>query len=241
VAGLLVAGFGWRSTFYVRVPMALAILGWAVIRLPTAHTRSARLLVAADVLRRPVLVPGALAFVANASIFAVWLLAPFYLVLVRGLDAANAGLLFTLTPFGTAVAAPVAGLTADRFGARGPMVIGLMLQAVGLFLLSRAGAATSPASLAAALLAAGFGLGLFQVPNMTLIMAAFSGAQQGVAGGFSFLARTLGVVTGVLGLATLFAARRESVGLQAAFGEAFLAAAVAVAIAAVAALADRRR
>ena len=32
-------------------------------------------------------------------------------------------------------------------------------------------------------------------------MAAFSGAQQGAAGGFAFLARTLGIVTGVLGLA----------------------------------------
>src|SRR5205807_2443321 len=73
-----------------------------------------RLVAAVDVLRRPVLVPGALAFVANASIFSVWLLAPFYLVLVRGLDAATAGLLFTLTPLGTAVAAPIAGRAADR-------------------------------------------------------------------------------------------------------------------------------
>ena len=90
-------------------------------------------------------------------------------------------------------------------------------------------------SIAAALFAAGFGLGVFQVPNMALIMGAFGGAQQGVAGGFAFLARTLGVVSGVLVLAGLFAARREIVGLAAAFGEAFLTAALAVALAAVAA------
>jgi len=187
-----------------------------------------------------VLAPGALAFVANASIFSVWLLAPFYLVLVRGLDATTAGLLFTLTPLGTALAAPVAGIAADRLGARLPMIAGLALEALGLLLLSRGDAATATAIIGVALFAAGFGLGTFQVPNMAMIMSAFSGAQQGVAGGFAFLARTLGVVSGVLVLAGLFAARREAVGLQPAFGEAFLAAAIAVGLAAIAAGLGRR-
>jgi hypothetical protein len=99
-------------------------------------------------------------------------------------------------------------------------------------LLSRA-EPTSPVILVAvALFAAGFGLGMFQVPNMAVIMAAFPALQQGAAGGFAFLARTLGVVTGVLGLAHLFAVRRLVVGLAPAAAEAFLVAAVAVAIAA---------
>ncbi|HEV8584936.1 MAG TPA: MFS transporter [Methylomirabilota bacterium] len=240
VAGVLVEHVGWRAIFHVRVPLALAVFAWALVGLPAARGAATRLVAAADVLRRPVLVPGALSFVANASIFSVWLLAPFYLVLTRGLDAATAGLLFTLTPLGTALAAPVAGRAGDRFGARGPMVVGLALQALGLFLLSRADATTGVAVLTLALFAAGFGLGLFQVPNMAQIMGAFSGAQQGAAGGFAFLARTLGIVTGVLVLAGLFAARRASVGLQSAFGEAFLIAAAAVAVAAVAATAGRR-
>jgi hypothetical protein len=120
------------------------------------------------------------------------------------------------------------------------MSVGLALQALGLFLLSRCDGATPMPVIGSALFAAGFGLGVFQVPNMALIMGAFSGTQQGVAGGFAFLARTLGVVSGVLVLAGLFAARRESAGLQPAFGEAFLAAAIAVAAAAVAAAAGRR-
>jgi MFS family permease len=240
VAGVLVAQFGWRSTFYVRVPVALAVFGWALVALPARRGAGTRLVAAADVLRRTVLGPGALAFLANASIFSVWLLAPFYLVLVRGFDASTAGLLFTLTPLGTALAAPVAGVAADRLGARTPMIGGLVLEALGLLLLSRADAATATPIIAGALFAAGFGLGAFQVPNMALIMGAFSGAQQGVAGGFAFLARTLGVVSGVLVLAGLFAARRETVGLQAAFAEAFLTAAIAVALAAVAAAAPRR-
>jgi len=240
VAGFLIEQFGWRSTFYVRTPIALVVFGWALVALPAARGEGTRLVAAADVLRRSVLAPGALAFVANASIFSVWLLAPFYLVLVRGLDATTAGLLFTLTPLGTALAAPVAGIAADRLGARLPMIAGLALEALGLLLLSRGDAATATAIIAGALFAAGFGLGAFQVPNMAMIMSAFSGAQQGVAGGFAFLARTLGVVSGVLVLAGLFAARREAVGLQPAFGEAFLAAAIAVGVAAIAAGVGRR-
>jgi MFS family permease len=233
-AGVLVAHVGWPAIFHVRVPLALAVFVWALAGLPSARGPASRLVAAADVLRAPVLVPGALAFVANASIFSVWLLAPFYLTLVRGLDPFTAGLLFTLTPFGTAVAAPVAGALADRLGARAPLVTGLLVEALGLAVLGRADATTSVALLAAALFAAGFGLGAFQVPNMVLIMGAFPGAQQGVAGGFAFLARTLGVVTGVLVLAGLFAARRETIGLAPAFGEAFFVAAAAVTLAAAA-------
>jgi MFS family permease len=240
VAGVLVAHLGWRSTFYVRVPIALGVFGWALAGLPAVRSVTARLVAVDDVLRRAVLAPGALSFVANASIFSVWLLAPFYLVLVRGLDAATAGLLFVLTPLGTAAAAPLAGAVADRFGARPPMVGGLVLEALGLLVLSRAGATTDLPILGGALLAAGVGLGVFQVPNMAEIMGAFSRAQQGAAGGFAFLARTLGVVTGVLVLAALFAARRESVGLSPAFGEAFLVAGLGVAVAGAAALAVSR-
>jgi MFS family permease len=242
IAGLLVGGLGWPSIFLLRLPLALAALGWALLALPAASAPPApRLVAASDVLRAPVLIAGALSFLANASIFAIWLLAPFYLVGPRGLPVVTAGLLFTLTPLGTTVAAPVAGRLADRVGARVPVVAGLALQSGGLLLLSGADAATPLPRLAVALFAAGLGLGLFQVPNMAHIMAAFSTAQQGAAGGFAFLARTLGVVAGVVVLAQLFAVRRLVVGLGPAAAEAFLAAGITVGVAAVAASLVRAR
>jgi len=239
-AGVLVDTLGWRAIFHVRVPPALLALGAALVALPAASApRAPRLVAAADIARAPVLAAGALAFVANAGIFAIWLLAPFYLVAARGLEASAAGVLFMLTPLGTALAASPAGRLADRIGARTPIVAGLALEALGLGLLSRADATAPIALLAVSLFAAGFGLGLFQVPNMTVVMAAFGAAQQGAAGGFAFLARTLGTVAGVAALAQLFAVRRLAVGLAAAAGEAFLVAALAVALAA--ALAALRR
>lgn len=241
-AGALVDGLGWPAVFWVRVPLALASLGWALtVPGPPPGTRAARLVRASEVLRASVLGPGALSFLANAAIFAIWLLTPFYLVATRGLSATAGGFLFLLTPLGMAVAAPAGARLAARVGARAAMVAGLALEAAGLVFLSGAGAATALGLVAVALLAAGLGLGLFQVPNMTVVLAAFSPAQQGAAGGFAFLARTLGVVTGVAILAEIVAARRAGAGFLTAHGEAFLAAAAAVVAAALGALAVRAR
>jgi MFS family permease len=241
VAGLLVDALGWRAVFHARVPVALAALGWALAaRGRASGEASPRLVAAHDVLRAPVLAASGLSFVANGAIFAIWLLAPFYFVTVRGLSASTGGVVFMLTPLCTAAAAPLAGWLADRVGARAPMVAGLTLEAIGLGVMSRAEAATPLPLVALALCAAGFGLGVFQVPNMLSVMAAFPARHAGAAGGLAFLARTLGVVTGVLVLAAVFAGRRGSVGFQPAFAETFALAALAVAVAAVAGLAVGR-
>jgi len=240
VAGVLIGALGWRAVFYVRVPLALAALCWALlVRGSQGGEPTHRLVAARELLRAPVLAASGLSFVANAAIFAIWLLAPFYLVGVRGLSAAAGGLLFMLTPLGTAAAAPLAGRLADRLGAHAPMIAGLVLEAVGLGALSRADASTPLATVALALCAAGFGLGVFQVPNMAVVMAAFPAAHQGAAGGLTFLARTLGLVTGVAVLAAVFAQRRVDVGVEPAFAEAFALAALVVAAAALAAVAAR--
>ena len=240
-AGVLVDTLGWPAVFLVRVPLALALLAWAMLLRAQRGAAIQRLVSARDVLRRAVLGPGALSFVANGSIFAIWLLAPFYLLTARGLSATVGGSLFMLTLLGMTAAAPLAGRLAASVGPRALMVAGLALEAAGLFALSRAGSATPLPLLALALFAAGFGLGLFQVPNMTIVLAAFPPGQQGAAGGFAFLARTLGLGTGVAVLAAIFAARRAVVGFQAAYGEAFLVAAVAAAVAGGFGLGRRRR
>jgi MFS family permease len=233
LAGVLVDLAGWRAVFLVRVPLAGAVLLWTLwAPTPVGTGARPRLVAPGDVLRLPVLLSGLLAFGANAGIFAIWLLAPFYLVAQRGLDATAAGWLFMLTPLGTTVAAPLAGWVVDRVGMRAPMVTGLVLEAVALLALSRVDALTPVGAVALALLGAGFGLGFFQVPNMTAVMMAFPAAHQGAAGGVAFLARTLGVATGVSVLARVFAERRAAAGFEPAFAEAFTVAALLVASAA---------
>lgn len=233
LAGVLIEPFGWRAVFHLRVPLALIALAWSAVGLPSGRGDRARRGVAfGDIVRPPVLHASVLSFLANAGIFAIWLLAPFYLVGARGLGARLGGALFMLTPLGTAAGAALAGRVADRLGPRVPMVAGLACEAAGLAALGRADRASALAGLAAALFAAGVGLGVFQVPNMASVMAAFPAGQQGAAGGLTFLSRTLGIVAGVGALSALFAARRASAGVEAAFAESFLLAAGAVAVAA---------
>ncbi|HSE92516.1 MAG TPA: MFS transporter [Methylomirabilota bacterium] len=243
LAGALVERFGWAAVFHVRAPLAVALLVWAVAGLPAARMRTgAPRLAVLDVVRAPVLGLGALAFAGNAGIFAIWLLAPFYLLERRGLDAVTGGALFMLTPLGTTLAAPLGGWLADRVGPRAPAAAGLALEGAALATLSRAEPATPVAVVALALFAAGAGLGAFQVPNMAAVMGAFPAGQQGAAGGFAFLARTLGTVAGVALLAEVFARRRGAAGFDNAFASAFLAASALVAAAAIAAtLTGRRR
>jgi MFS family permease len=226
-AGALVESFGWRAVYHVRVPLALGVLVWAAATRSEPVERERRPMAFSDVTRGPVLRAGALSFVARGAIFAIWLLVPFYLVEARGLGAFVGGMFFMLTPLGTTVAAPLAGRLADRVGPSAPAVAGLALEAAGLAVLGFVDGATPLGVVALALFVAGFGVGFFEVPNMTTIMAAFPSGQQGAAGGLSFLARTLGVVAGVALTGQIVAARSAAVGFLGAFAESLLVAALA--------------
>ncbi|HZO82601.1 MAG TPA: DHA2 family efflux MFS transporter permease subunit [Candidatus Binataceae bacterium] len=147
---------------------------------------------------------------ANLAMFAVWLLVPYYIVNVLGYRAASGGTLLAPCPLGMALAAPLSGLLSDRFGTRRLQVPGLLIEAAGLYLATRFGAQSSYATVAAALILIGLGLGAFAVANMSFVMAAIPRAQQGVAGGAVMMMRTLGVVMGVTTAAEVFSVRRAA-------------------------------
>ena len=238
LGGVLVERLGWLWVFLARAPLmgALALLAGATPGAPRWRGAITRIIAPRDLLRAPVLNAAALAFLSNYAQFAVWLLGPFLLVGVLGLSPITGGVLFTLMPLGTALTAPAGGWATDRIGPRWPLIAGLLIEMAGLWIISRFDVADPLALVALGLALVGLGAGIFQVPNLADMMAAFPAAQQGAAGGLAFLSRTLGSAAGVQGAAMLFESRGGGVGFAEAFHSAFAAAAAACGVAALLAL-----
>jgi hypothetical protein len=89
-------------------------------------------------------------------------------------------------------------------------VSGLLIEAFGLIFLSQASADWSPLALAFGAALTGGGLGLFTVPNMSIIMRLIGENRQGVGGALTLLTRTVGIVIAASGLSALFAASELS-------------------------------
>jgi EmrB/QacA subfamily drug resistance transporter len=144
---------------------------------------------------------------ANLTMFGLWLLVPYYLVDGLGLAPLAAGLLLSVVPAVASLLAPLAGWLADRHGAWWPSLIGLVVQVVALLLIARLDTASSLLQVGVTLVLLGVGIGLFLAPNTSVIMGAVPRDQLGVASGMVTTMRSLGVVTGVALLTSIYAAR----------------------------------
>lgn len=207
VAGLLLAlnrsqSLGWSSPL---VLMLLVGSGGCFAGFLATEVRVSTPIVDLRLFRRAEFaLANLLNVLANCAMFAIWLLVPYYIVTVLGYPAATGGLLLMACPLTTALVAPLAGRLSDKLDTSRLSALGLGLEALGLWGISRLGAAASASEVILTLGVVGAGLGLFQTPNMSFVMGSIPREQQGVAGGMSQMMRTLGVVLGVTGASILF-------------------------------------
>jgi EmrB/QacA subfamily drug resistance transporter len=213
------------------VPVALAVVAAAAVAGFLAwNRRSPRPVVDLGLFRLPgfALVNAANALV-NLAGFAVLLFVPYWLTRVAALPTGVAGMVLALSPLGGMLASPIAGrlvlrIAPPRIAWAGAGLTGAGLLAIGLGV----GPATGPGAiplLAAALLAHGVGLVLFQVAYTDIVTGTMRRADRGVAGSLAMVTRTLGIVTAASLLTLLFGVLegRAAAG-GAAAEEAFLAA-----------------
>jgi MFS family permease len=190
------------------LPVALALL--AVISLVGFilwEKRVARPIVNLDVFRT-----GEFAGVNLASVliyltsFAVILLGPYYLVRFTGFSTATAGAVLGTSFVGSIIASPIAGSIIERVPASRVAVLGALLCGAGLALMGSwdPAAGWQPVAIMAALALQGFGVGLFQVAYMDIVMRTLPRHHRGVAGSIAMLSRSLGVVTGATLLTLIF-------------------------------------
>jgi EmrB/QacA subfamily drug resistance transporter len=210
-AGLLalsrVRDAGWGSPLVVTGLVAAIVLLalWTLVERASSNP-----VIDLALLRHPPFaVANALNLVANGTMFAVWLLAPYYLLTVRGLSTIAGGVMLGMAPLATAIAAPFAGRLDGRISTGRLCSIGLALEAIGLASVAATGVHTPLVGVAAAYALVGTGVGLFTVPNLSYVMGSISRDRQGVAGGLSQMMRTVGVVAGVAGASLFFDARRR--------------------------------
>ena len=223
VGGILVEKFGWPWIYLFRVPLAVFLAVGATVWLPPVRTGERSFQESVWRALTPVVLMAALlAVLSNLAVFAVWLLVPYYLVDILHEPPGLGGLIFLLTPLGTAVAAPLSGWGADRLGTRGLVVTGLAVESAGLFLVSRFDAGSDAWAVALALSLVGLGQGIFTVPNMNLVMRELP--RQGLAGGMMLAMRTVGVLLGVSVAGLVFDWRqRVTASFMIAFRDTFLA------------------
>jgi MFS family permease len=123
-------------------------------------------------------------------------LGPVYLITIRGLEEGIAGAILFLISFGMGIAAQGSGRLTDRFGSRPFTIIGfgvLATTALPMAFLTQ----TTPMEIVMVLLFFnGFGMGLWNVPNNSVIMGSVPASRLGVVSALTNLTRNVGNVVG---------------------------------------------
>lgn len=151
-----------------------------------------------------------LIFVAN---FFFNVISPFYLENARGLAANYAGYALMTFPIVQVIVAPISGTISDKIGPE-------LLTFIGLIIISISQVGYMLMNLATPLWVfmffvglVGFGNGVFQAPNNTIVMNSVEVKDLGIAGGINALARNFGMVIGISAATTvLFSAMSHTAG-----------------------------
>lgn len=143
-----------------------------------------------------------------AVLFGTLFLVPVFLEGSLRRSAESTGFTLAAVPIALAVAAPVAGVLADRFGSRGLTAGGMILASVALLGLEKVPPQVEWLLLAVLALF-GVGLGAFTPPNNASIMGAAPRHRLGIASGILNMTRGMGTSLGVVATGAVLAWRRH--------------------------------
>jgi EmrB/QacA subfamily drug resistance transporter len=143
------------------------------------------------------------AFAISASLFAIYIYATIYLQQALGLTPIEAGLVYLP---GTIVNAMVSGVTANLAGKVSARVLvsgGLALVALGMLMMTAAGADSSWIVLEPGLLVSMVGVGMFNPSVIAVALGSVPEEQSGLASGVNDTFRQAGIAVGVAALGAL--------------------------------------
>ena len=149
----------------------------------------------------------AVAFIISFGMLGTFFFMAIYMQDLLGYSALEAGVRFLPTTVLIVVIAPLAGRLADRIGPMRPIVAGLGILAVSLFMFSRIGVTTTYDDLLLPFVLMGIGIALTMSPMSTAAMNAVTQNKAGIASGILQMSRMIGGSVGVAATGAIFQAQ----------------------------------
>ena len=207
--GVVLAG---RDGLGAPVVLAAAIALTALTGFAAVERRATDPVLPLDLLRQRRFVGATLgAFAASLAVFVLLVFLSLFLQLVEQREALPAAVRLLPLTLALVLTAPFAGRWAAARGPGRPVVVGLLLTAVGLTLTAaRLRQAMPDVELVGLLLLCGLGIGLTTAPVVTASLDVVAQARSGLAAATVNVARELGGVVAVAGLGAVVVARLSS-------------------------------
>lgn len=184
----------WTSPLILGGLALVVALLWAFVRWELRHAAPMfELRLFANTVFRLAVLTRLLGFMGTT---ATRFLMPIYLISLRGLEEGAAGGVLFLLSFGMGVSAQIAGQMSDRFGSRPFSVLGFLVLLATTVPIVTFDAGTPMPLVMGVLFVNGLGMGLWNVPNNSVIMGSVPVSSLGVVGAFTNLTRNVGNVTG---------------------------------------------
>ncbi len=206
IGGLLIPVTGWRGLFGIQVPLAAAALLLSLMFLPAAEQPRQTSSPAFRTTLDRSLVPHMFLNVVVASVMMTTLvIGPFYLGFGLGLPSSAVGTVMAIGPIVSILSGVPAGRFVDAAGSASAAIGGLLLLALGSFLLALLPNFIGVVGYAVALLVLTPGYQLFQAANNTAALADVPPHQQATVSGLLGLSRNIGLLLGASALGAMFA------------------------------------
>jgi MFS family permease len=139
----------------------------------------------------------AAAFINGLARFALMFVFVFYFQGVQGDSPITAGVKLAPLAVGMLISSPLAGIWADRRGSRLMAVLGMVVTAAGLALMTTLGRDTTYIASGSYMFIVGIGSGMFNSPNTAAMMGTVAPRRRGIAAGARVLVQNTGAVISI--------------------------------------------
>ena len=186
---------GWTSSLVIPSLIAAAIFLPAFVLIERRH--KSPMLDLSIFSQRLFSTASGAAFANGLARFALMFVFVFYFQGVQGNSPILAGIKLAPLAVGMLIASPLAGLWADRRGSRTLAVLGMLVTAGGLALMTTLGRDTSYLWPCIYMFIVGIGSGMFNSPNTAAMMGAVAPHRRGIAAGARVLVQNTGAVISI--------------------------------------------